>query len=434
MATAGSVLAQSPKEFVVTNHERRLDAKAPDLLKPEWRNVDPIELRIVLKEYVGGPGQYDDREKNPDRLYLPLARDACIVVLTFSGREIVAMEPGPAFDPQTWQQTAERIDTSLFAGPSKIGREYSFSSFRVEGSWRGDRSGVQIIPAPSEAPRARYEVAEHPFIVEFVMKESDLLGLTLYRRMREHVNLTRLLNVLLRGHTRSQSRRPNYFWASITRDDGEQEIKWVQEFYIGKLDSAIADGHSAPSRERLTIISADEYYSKTGGLDGLGLRVPSDLDESIVRYKGLKASDRAKFERAAFWLDCARRQWNTAISATFASLVSAVEALAERSGSHHFDCPVCQRRTQHEFPGATRRFVDFLQTYAPGKSQAKTRREIYSLRSGILHGSQVIALDDDAAFGWDPPWYNERELTDDLWRLTRIAVRNWLLAAEASVQ
>jgi hypothetical protein len=51
---------------------------------------------------------------------------------------------------------------------------------------------------------------------------------------------------------------------------------------------------------------------------------------------------------------------------------------------------------------------------------------MYSLRSGILHGSELMQLDQDLAFGWDPPWWKERELHDELWTITRLAVRNWL--------
>jgi hypothetical protein len=51
---------------------------------------------------------------------------------------------------------------------------------------------------------------------------------------------------------------------------------------------------------------------------------------------------------------------------------------------------------------------------------------MYSLRSGILHGSNLMQLDQDLAFGWDPPWLNEKELYDNLWSLTRTALRNWL--------
>ena len=69
------------------------------------------------------------------------------------------------------EQVVEEIErTELY----KIGRDCSFSSFRVTGSWRGKRSGVQILPPPPDAPQTSIEIAEHPFILEFPVKVSDL--------------------------------------------------------------------------------------------------------------------------------------------------------------------------------------------------------------------------------------------------------------------
>jgi hypothetical protein len=127
-----------------------------------------------------------------------------------------------------------------------------------------------------------------------------------------------------------------------------------------------------------------------------------------------------------FWIELASHQWNLSMSASFASLVSAIESLTERGDIHGFNCPVCAKPMQHEDPGATRRFKDFFEAYASGAALAKQRDEMYSLRSGILHGSDLMQLDEDRAFGWDPPWWNERELYWDLSVITRTALRNWL--------
>src|SRR5580704_16271395 len=51
-------------------------------------------------------------------------------------------------------------------GPLRVGREISFNTKGVGGWWRGERSGVQILPAPESAPRAN-EGADNPFILEF---------------------------------------------------------------------------------------------------------------------------------------------------------------------------------------------------------------------------------------------------------------------------
>jgi hypothetical protein len=175
-----------------------------NLLSTTWRNLDSFELRLLLDKRIGGPGQYDGLPNNPNKLYLPLAGSSCRIGLTFRDKKIIAIEPGPAFDAAHWGRVSEEIEKSLLAGPLKVGREYSFSSFRVLGSWRGDRSGVQIVPPPDDAPRAHVEMADHPFILEFPIKESDFWPITNHRRLREHRNLTLLLNVLLAGRTSLQ--------------------------------------------------------------------------------------------------------------------------------------------------------------------------------------------------------------------------------------
>jgi hypothetical protein len=138
------------------------------------------------------------------------------------------------------------------------------------------------------------------------------------------------------------------------------------------------------------------------------------------------AVNRSKFDRAAFWLDMASRQSTISVSASFASLVSAVESLTDRGTTHLAYCELCQDNRPHEVPGAIERFRLFFETYAPGADQRKRRSQMYDLRSGILHGSNLMLMDQDLYFGWDPPGGNERELHTELWSITRLALRNWL--------
>lgn len=240
-------------------------------LRDIWTKLDSAELRLVLDELVGGPGQYDGQ--NPNKLYLPRGHSSCQVVLTFGEGRIIGIDPGPAFDSGKWKQVCDEIEKSLLVGALKVGREYSFSSFRVLGSWRGNRSGVQILPPPDDAPRAPVEMAEHPFILEFPVKASDFWPVTNYRRIREHRNLTLVLNVLLAGHTRRQLRQSGNFWARVPCDNGQDEIQWVQQFFFAKLGKAVIDELSAPANERLIEVEPEEYYT-TVGHDGKGLRVP----------------------------------------------------------------------------------------------------------------------------------------------------------------
>ena len=103
------------------------------------------------------------------------------------------------------------------------------------------------------------------------------------------------------------------------------------------------------------------------------------------------------------------RQWSFSISASFATLVSAIESLINQDG-----------------PGSTQRFRTFLETYAQGATLAAHRTQMYQLRSTILHGSELMMMDQDIPFEWGPPSWDERELHEQLWTVTRTAARNWL--------
>jgi hypothetical protein len=93
-------------------------------------------------------------------------------VLTFANNKIAAVEPGEAFHPAEWEDVSREIEGAILAGAPKTGRDYSFSTFPVLGSWRGRHSGVQILPAFDDAPRAAG--VSNPFILEFPIKGSDL--------------------------------------------------------------------------------------------------------------------------------------------------------------------------------------------------------------------------------------------------------------------
>jgi len=114
------------------------------------------------------------------------------------------------------------------------------------------------------------------------------------------------------------------------------------------------------------------------------------------------------------------------VSSSFASLVSAVEALTVRGTTHSIYCGECNGHREHEVPGATERFRAFLEKYAPGTTLRNRRDRMWGLRSGILHGGELMQFDQDLAFGWDPPWWNERELHGELFSVARVALRNWL--------
>lgn len=396
-----------------------------NLLKPEWMNLDPSELRLLLWDLRLGPGQYTGRTHERNRLHLPQAGPDCRLVLLFERKKIARVEPGPKFNNLEWARISQSIVRSVLTSSPKVGREYSFHGRRVCGSWRGDRSGVQILPPPDDAPRAPVEYAEHPFVLEFPIMESDRWAITNHRRLREHRNYTLLLNVLLTGRTSLQPRQPEHFWATIRRDDGGIDVKWVQHSYLAGLGSFVADHLSPGASERLQRVEPQSYYTDIGG-SGTEFQIPSDLDASICAYMNLCLPDRARFNRSMMWLDVASRVWNISISTYFVALFSAVEALTERGKPHEFMCPACGKPGLHEDPGVTRRFKQFLTKYAPDPAIERQLSRMYELRSGILHGSDLMYVDEEFALGWDPPERNEEELQRALSSVVKLAMRNWL--------
>jgi len=240
--------------------------------------------------------------------------------------------------------------------------------------------------------------------------------------------MTLLLDVLLTARIDLQTRQHASFWAEIPPAEGTSgnfESRWLRQHFWAPLGAPVTDALSPPAAERLAEVESEAYYRNVGN-DGSPLSVPSDLDESLCRYRDLSAANKSKFDRATFWMDVASRQWTISVSSSFASLVSAIEALTDRGTTHWVLCEQCHADRTHEVPGAKERFRSFLETYAPGASLTKRRSQMYDLRSGILHGSDLMQLDQDLAFGFDPSDFNENELHRECWSITRLALRNWL--------
>ncbi len=394
---------------------------AENLLWPEWVEIDQADLRLLFGERIGGPGQLDG---SPNVLYLPLAGEHCRISLTYNDEKITAIQPGAAFDHEEWARICIEIETSVLAGTSKIGRDIGFSTFRVNGYWRGTQSQVQILPPPDDAPKAPVEVAEHPFILEFSVQAAELPAITNQRRIRNHRRLTTLLNVLLAGTTTFMRDRPRHFWA-ILHAGGVPTVGWAQEYYFANFGAAIAEEFSPAIGEQLAELPADRYYVEVGH-DGQGLRLPDDLDDAICSYQKLSPLLRERFDRAAYWMSMASRQWPDSMSASYASLVSAAEALTAKSTKHSVFCSTCNATRSHDVPGATQKFRALFERYAPTPGLQGSRSKMYAVRSKIVHGADLMRLDQDHAFGWDPPWWNEREMHNELWNLLRVAMRNWL--------
>jgi hypothetical protein len=87
---------------------------AENLLRESWADLDQADLRLLLQEQIGRPGQYDGAE---NVIHLPVAGQQCRVSLTYKGANIVAIEPGLAFDRQQWDRICTEIKGPIMKGP-----------------------------------------------------------------------------------------------------------------------------------------------------------------------------------------------------------------------------------------------------------------------------------------------------------------------------
>lgn len=419
-----------------------------NLLAEVPTGVDLYELRELLDLRIGGPGQYDGESNR--RLYLPLF-EGCRVVLIYTKESLSSLqriEPGVAFVQEQWQQILAEVRDSLLSGPIRVGRDYCLSGRRVLGSWRGRKSGIQILPPPASAPSAPVESAQHPFILECPLQETREWRLTNTRRRRRIRSAAMLLNVLLSTSIRPHwALQADHLWVSVPGVDTRRfkfdrlrhwlrlpprpsvpsRIEWGQEFFSAPLDTLVIDNLSPAAAVSIQEIESETYYG-----DPLrrpfsnGLQVPMDLDESLLGYKGLCEEPRRSLDRSLYWVQLASRFGYRHMGASFVAMVSAIEALVESEGGHQGQCNSCGEDLFHRVPGPTEAFRSFLATYAPGDKLNKERNDMYALRSGLVHGNVLMELDDERLSVWDPAQNHQRDLWSELFGVTRIAIRNWL--------
>ena len=137
----------------------------------------------------------------------------------------------------------------------KVGRDYSFSSLRVLGSWHGERCGVQFF----------HRQMTHLLPMSKWLSILSFLNSQLRRATFGRLPITGGCRSIAGSRFSSMFYLPdarvcnpadrNIFWALVPCDhDHAQhasrtdcEIKWVQQFFFAKLGEAVIDELSPPA-------------------------------------------------------------------------------------------------------------------------------------------------------------------------------------------
>lgn len=386
--------------------------------------LDHYELLTLMGSHWGGSCTTEDNS------VLYPCTESYVVKARTKNDQIISIEPGPGFSENTLVPLKDKIRTTLIESSGSIIRaDILFSSKPVKGSFRITDGQLQIIPAPDHAPHPPMMIADHPFILEFPIKCSSDGFVTNNRAMRRALELTWTLNALLRSAISRIGPRVRHLWGLALSDQIEvptqQNVKWVQEYYaIDNLPIQYAD-FSAPRPEQIRVIPHDEYYGSPFILSD-DLVLPDSISQMIEKADRLDLDERRRFIRAVRWMYAAYPLHSHLISSCFVALVSAIEALMP-DPDRQDPCPTCQKDRS---PGPTRRFQDFVERYAPSPDpEEKNRKRLYKIRSALAHGRDLLRFD-SAPWDWslNTTSATEREALDQLFRIVRAVIVNWLLS------
>ena len=310
------------------------------------------------------------------------------VIIRYRDEALISIEPGPSLDPEMVDLIESEIMQELDYEHDIVSRAFLFADIPVNGWWRyGDM--FQIMPAPPEAPRPIMLMADHPFVLEFVIHESQVGSITWARREARLRQLRLVLNALLFYSIRPLQGQGRH-WVHVF--DREQPsygpTVLADEGYTVDGFSLSAENFTNLDVSQAIVVEPDEdHYGRLGLRGGEDLSVPTSLQVLLDGFFRLSLDDRQAFERAAYWLAHSDEVWRLSKSAAFVALVQAIEVLVPPSSGEK--CPTCHRNIG---PGPTVLFMRFLDEHVP-ELDPGIRRTLYSVRSAISHGGRLLHSD-----------------------------------------
>jgi hypothetical protein len=328
------------------------------------------------------------------------------------------------------QALRDLIHAGLVDGQeTKVAQVICFSYNEVTGAAHGLIRGIdfQIMPLPKGNATVGMDYGRHPFLLEVAYKTSTDHMIAWQRVRRSATIVSRFLNLLLATPIEMSPRSTDNAWVVDAQEkDGKLETKnrYMQLGYHATGLSIFADKFSdASGVSRISRVTADKYYSLRGITLG-PLSLPQTFEESLEIASQLSDKSYNKLFIALTFLAMSDSVWPKSNSASYASLVAAIEALLPEDRKER--CKDCGQPIYR----ISKKFRDFLTTHAAGQEKASERKALqdafYDLRSGLAHGSKVLQPDLEPWKFFDRRGAVEGELHRTLHSVVRIAMLNWL--------
>ncbi|MBI4266064.1 MAG: hypothetical protein HY657_16945 [Acidobacteria bacterium] len=332
---------------------------------------------------------------------------------TYENDSLVEVTAGPALTTADIDAIVEAINTRLAVTGQRVGTTVLFAATHVRGRYR-QGNAFQILPVPPGSPTTDIIGGDHPFVLEFAYTGVVDVGLNMCRRVQAVRELELFLAGILDGRIHSLAFAAKNRWVATSDPVGPLRIGYQAEMYTvpgGDVDKM--EFVETKKIDRIAFVDSGQFFWEPWLRGDQTFVLPEVFPALFQVYKQLPPSDRQRLSRAFFWIQHAHRVYLYSRSAFFTGLITAIEALNDEPSG-----------------GATKRFIDFLEKYAPGAGdQKERRRRLYEIRSQLSHGGTLLRSDQRRDFlGFTPADSKEIRETSEASSLVRIAVVNWLIS------
>jgi hypothetical protein len=291
-----------------------------------------------------------------------------------------------------------------------------------------------IMPVPSGAPRPDVRVADHPFLFQYAYIWSPNIPVRYQRREHQARAYFRLLDLLSRMRIYGGPQAVHHAWIMLTSEDPSGfSPRWLQLGYTYPGLALEIDGFSDTSGlEPMTFFPARDEFAHPR-LMGDPLMLPDDIERNLDIGFSLGREDLGRFNRALIFLEHAKSVGSESRSLAYISLVMAIEALMDKPQK----CRICDQALLESVSrcsacgqpvfGTTQAFRKFMENHAPIiRGEPGIRNRLYSLRSALAHGEDVMLADASPLAIFGTYVREEAELESRLYLIAGAAVRSWL--------
>jgi hypothetical protein len=319
---------------------------------------------------------------------------------------------------------SDQVSSTLLENQTQlVGQSLCFSQHdAVQGVYRY-KDIFQVFPIPAEAPHAPMIAADHPFVLQFKYLSCSDATINGHRRTEKAVKLTRILNTLCGSAVFPSARYVQHFWGICP--DKEFTCRLTQEGYgYPGFAPELKEFSASNELPAIQLFPAATYYDINFFSGDYAVTLPDSIEKYLDKVLSLKDEHAKRFEIASTWFSQVNGLWPQSSSSALIAVVSAIEALLEKSSDF------CKECGQPKFE-ITKKFRAFLKEYVPGIEEVfpEEFKAIYGMRSDLAHGNALLAADLEYWNYFGTPLQQwQDEFQRNTFYITATALRNWVLA------